>query len=106
MDNYTFDIACKLALDIAYGGYKNQQENIHLIREMPIKQEVVETSEVVETCPPPPPAPTPETEKKCNPKKRKKTVSVILLLKLHRKNRNARKRRCDFCVNYNNSQNI
>ena len=41
----------KVSFDIAYGGYKNEQKNVHFICEMLIKQETVETSEVVETCP-------------------------------------------------------
>ena len=45
VDDYS--VRSKLAFDVTYGGYKNQQENIHFIREMPIKQDVVETSEVV-----------------------------------------------------------
>ena len=39
----------KVAFDIAYGSYKNEQENKHFVREMPIKQDVVETSEMAET---------------------------------------------------------
>ena len=35
VDDYS--VRSKLAFDVAYGGYKNQQENIHFIREMPIK---------------------------------------------------------------------
>ena len=57
----------KVAFDIAYRGCKNKQENIHFIREMSIKQEVQETSKVVETCQPQPPplsTPAPKAEKK------------------------------------------
>ena len=53
---------------------------------MSIKQKVVETSEVVGTCPPPAPTPalTLETEKRNARQKRgKQSASVILLLKLH-----------------------
>ena len=39
----------KVAFDIAYGSYKNEQENKHFVREMPIKQDVVETSEMAKT---------------------------------------------------------
>ena len=76
----------KLAFHIAYGGYKNQKENIHFVGEMLIKAEVVETSEVVETCqsPPPPSPPQPKAEKRNASRKiEKKSASVILLLKLH-----------------------
>ena len=62
-----YSVRSKLAFDVAYGGYKNQQENMHFICEMLIKQEVVENSEVVETYLPPPlplSPPTPEAEKK------------------------------------------
>ena len=31
----------KAAFDIAYSGYKNEQENIRFVREIPIKQEVM-----------------------------------------------------------------
>ena len=58
-----YDVKSKLAFNIASGGYKNQQENIHFIREMPIKQEVVKTSNVVEMYSPPPPTSTLEVEK-------------------------------------------
>ena len=71
MDNYS--VCSKVAFDVAYGNYKNQQENMHFIREMPIKQNVVKTSEMAEMCPSHPPSPTPtlEAEKKeCKPKKR------------------------------------
>ena len=37
-------VKSKVAFDIVYDGYKNEQENIHFIREIPIKQEVVEIS--------------------------------------------------------------
>ena len=79
-------VKSKLAFDIAYGSYKNQQENIHFICEMLIKQEVVKTSKVVETfpLPAPTPAPTPKAEKrKASQKREKLSLSVILLLKLH-----------------------
>ena len=36
-----YDVKSKLAFDIAYGGYKNQQENIYFNCEMLIKDEVV-----------------------------------------------------------------
>ena len=45
VDDYS--VRSKLAFDVTYGGYKNQQENIHFFREMPLKQDVVETSKVV-----------------------------------------------------------
>ena len=70
VDDYS--VCSKVAFDIAYGNYKNQQENMHFVREMPIKQNVVKTSEMVEMCPPHRPSPTPtiEAEKKeCKPKK-------------------------------------
>ena len=57
----------KVAFDIAYRGCKNKQENINFIREMSIKQEVQETSKVVETCQPQSPplsTPAPKAEKK------------------------------------------
>ena len=57
----------KVAFDIAYRGCKNKQENINFIREMSIKQEVQETSKVVETCQPqslPLSTPAPKAEKK------------------------------------------
>ena len=74
MDDY--NVKSKVAFDVAYGGYKNEQEKINFIREMQIKQEVVETSVVVETRQPqPPPSSTPilKAEKKeyQPPKKRK-----------------------------------
>ena len=84
VDNYA--VRSKLAFDIVYGTYKNQQENIHFIREMLIKQKVVETSEVVGACPLPAPTPalTLETEKRnASLKRGKQSASVILLLKLH-----------------------
>ena len=62
----------KLAFDIAYDSYKNQQENI-------------QTSEVVETCPlpAPTPAPTPEAEKReCNPKRRKAKCECDIVAKI------------------------
>ena len=66
----------KMAFDTAYGGYTNEQENIHFIHKMPMKQEVVETSKMVEMCQPQPPplsTPTNETEKKeCKPQKGEK----------------------------------
>ena len=70
---------------------------------MSIKQEVVKTSKVVETCPPPPPAPTstPEAEKKeRKPKKReaKRECDIVAKIALKRKKRNARKKRLDFCA--------
>ena len=76
-----------MAFDIAYVGYKNEQENIHFIREMPIKQEATETSEVVEMCQPQSPplsTPTLEAEKRnANHQKReKRSANVKLLLKL------------------------
>ena len=77
MDNY--GVRSKLAFDIAYGNYKNQQENVHFICETSIKQEVVETSEVVGMCPPHPPSSTatPEVEKKgIQAKKEKSKVQV------------------------------
>ena len=68
----------KVALDIAYGGYTNEQENIHFIHKMPIKQEVVETSEMVEMCQPQLPllsTPTIEAEKEeFKPPKRRKVM--------------------------------
>ena len=45
-----YGVKIKVAFDIAYRSYKNKQEKIHFIREMLIKQEVLETSEVVESC--------------------------------------------------------
>ena len=39
-----YGVKSKVAFDIAYAGYKNKQENIHFICEMPIKQEVLKTS--------------------------------------------------------------
>ena len=42
----------KAAFDIAYRGYKNEQGNIRFICEIPIKQQVMETSKVVEMCQP------------------------------------------------------
>ena len=38
-----------MAFDIAYGGYRNEQENMHFVRKMLTKQEVLETSELVKT---------------------------------------------------------
>ena len=73
VDNY--GMKSKIAFDVAFGGYKNKEENIHFIREMLIKQEVVETSQVVEMCPPTPlpPTPAPEVaEKECKPPKKSK----------------------------------
>ena len=64
----------KVAFHIAYVGYKNEQENIHVIHKRPIKQDVAETREVVETypLPPPPPTPAPETEKEMQTAKKEK----------------------------------
>ena len=64
----------KVAFDIAYVGYKNEQENIHIIHKRPIKQDVAETREVVETypLPPPPRTPAPETEKEMQTAKKEK----------------------------------
>ena len=45
-----YGVKIKVAFDIAYRSYKNKQEKIHFIREMLIKQEVLETSEVVDSC--------------------------------------------------------
>ena len=36
-----YDVKSKLAFNIASGGYKNQQENIHFIREMPIYKKLL-----------------------------------------------------------------
>ena len=74
MDDY--GVRSKLAFDIGYGGYKNQQQNIHFIHKMPITQEVVEISEVVLLL---------RRLKKriASQKKEKQRASVILLLKLH-----------------------
>ena len=86
MDNY--GVRSKLAFDIAYGNYKNQQENVHFICETSIKQEVVETSEVVEMCPPNPPSSTatPEVEKKeYKPKKRKAKCKCDIAAKIELK---------------------
>ena len=72
VDDYS--VKSKVAFGIAYGVYKNEQENIHIFCKMLIKQEVVETSEVVEICQSPPSStPSPEAKKKeCKlPKKRK-----------------------------------
>ena len=82
-----YGVKSKVAFDIAYVGYKNEQENIHFIREMPIKQEATETSEVVEMCQPQSPplsTPTLEAEKRnANHQKReKRSANVKLLLKL------------------------
>ena len=68
-----YGVKTKVAFDIAYRGYKNEQEDIHFVREMPIKQEVMETSERVETYQQPPwPFPASETEKKeCKPPKKR-----------------------------------
>ena len=62
---------CKLACDIAYVGYANQQANIYFTREMPIKQEVSKTSELVQSWPPP--TPTLEAEKRIASQKKRKT---------------------------------
>ena len=84
MDDY--GVKSKTAFDITYGGCKNEQENIHFISEIVIKQEVMETSVVVETCQLPPSLSTPVLEagkKECKPpKKEKESASVKLLLKL------------------------
>ena len=39
MDDY--GMKNKAAFNIAYSGYKNEQENIRFVREIPIKQEVM-----------------------------------------------------------------
>ena len=92
----------KLVFDIAYGNYKNQQENIHFIREMPIKQEVIETNEVVEMCSPhpPTPTPTPEAEKrKCKPKKGKAKHECDIVSKItFEKKEMQGKKRLFFCA--------
>ena len=77
-----YGVKSKVAFDIAYVGYKNEQENIHFIREMPIKQEATETSEVVEMCPFS--TPTLEAEKRNvnHQKREKRSANVKLLLKL------------------------
>ena len=87
-DNY--GMRSKLSSDITYGSYKNQQENIHFIHEMPTKQEVAETSELVETCLPS--APTPQAEKiECKPKKRKAKHKCDTVAKITLKKRNEEK---------------
>ena len=91
----------KVDFDIAYGGYKNEQENIHSIREIAIKQEVVETSEVAEMCQPQPlplSTPTLETEKmECKPSKREKeSTNMKLLLKLQWKKKETSWKKLDF----------
>ena len=45
-----YGVKRKVTFDIAYRSYKNKPEKIHFILEMPIKQEVVESSKVVKTC--------------------------------------------------------
>ena len=79
-----------------YGGYKNEQRNVHFVREMPIKQEVVETSEVVETYQPhllPTPTSTAKNNECILPKKRKakrvcKIVDKIAMKKKKRDEKN------------------
>ena len=104
VDNY--GVRGKLAFDIAYGNYKNQQENVHFICETSIKQEVVETSEVVEMCPPHPPSSTstPEAEKKeYKPKKRKAKCKcdIVAKIELKKKKREEKKAKllCDLKMN-------
>ena len=87
----------KVAFDIAYRGCKNKQENINFIREMSIKQEVQETSKVVETCQPQPPplsTPAPKAEKKeCKPpKKRKAKRKCEIIAKIAMKKKVIKKR--------------
>ena len=48
-----YGVKSKVAFEIAYGNYKNEKENMRFVSEMPIMQEVLEASEVVETCQPP-----------------------------------------------------
>ena len=48
-----YGVKSKVAFEIAYGNYKNEKENMLFVCEMPIIQEVLEASEVVETCQPP-----------------------------------------------------
>ena len=66
---------------------------------MLIKQEVVETSQVVEMCPPPPlpPTPAPEVaEKECKlPKKSKAKCECEAISKIAIEKRNAMKKRQD-----------
>ena len=72
MDDY--GVKSKMNFDIAYGRFKNEQENIPFVREMSIKHKVVETSKVVGICQPPLLSTSaPEAQKKeCKqPKKRK-----------------------------------
>ena len=80
----------KVAFDIAYGGFKNEKENIHFVYDMLKKPEAMETSKVVGTYQPqPPPSSTPlkVERKECKPpKKRKakhrcKTVAKITMKK-------------------------
>ena len=98
MDDY--GVKSKTAFDITYGGCKNEQENIHFISEIVIKQEVMETSVVIETCQLPPPLSTPvlEAEKKeCKPpKKRKAKRKCEIAAKIAMKKRNVMKKRKDF----------
>ena len=44
-----------MAFEIAFAGYQNQQENLHFVQ-LPVKQEKIDTDEVVEVaeCPPEP----------------------------------------------------
>ena len=51
MDDY--GVKSKVAFEITYGNYKNEKENMRFVSEMPIMQEVLEASEVVETRQPP-----------------------------------------------------
>ena len=69
----------KVSFDIAYGGYKNEQKNIHFICEVLIKREVVETSEVVKTCPAPPSSfSAPNVEKtRTQPAKKEKSKARV-----------------------------
>ena len=63
LDDY--GVKSKVAFETAYGDYKNEKENMLFVCEMPIIEEVLETSEVVETCQPPPLSTSaPEVDKK------------------------------------------
>lgn len=83
MDDY--GVKNKVAFDIAYSGHKNEQENISFVREMSIKQEAAETSEVVEMCQRPllsTPVPRLKKGNANDQKREKQSASAKFLLKL------------------------